>query len=167
MTPTSQPAGSIYLKTSSPPPSQPCTFSNLSAAPPYYGPPIQQVLNQIEADKPGQGFSELEETLGEAGLVSSCQVVILSEDVVSVIGNMGAKKARILCNYAKCAVLPSLGLQGNHDNPEIASPMKDTEGNGIMESGLCQVRDLWNIGSVQEHGNKEGNKEYDDETEGE
>ena len=100
-TPTSQPTGSSYLKTLSPPPSQPCTFSNLSAAPPYYGPPIQQVLNLIKANKPGQGFSKLEETLGEEGLVSLCQVVILPEYVVSVIGNMGAKKARILCNYAK------------------------------------------------------------------
>ena len=80
---------------------------------------------------------------------------------------MGAKKARILCNYTKCAVLPLLGLQGNHDDLEIASPMKDTEGKGIMESGLCQVGDLWDIGSIQEQGDKEGNKEYDDKTEGE
>ena len=146
---------------------RPCTFSNPSTAPPYYGPPIQQVLDQIEADKPGQGFSELEETLGEAGLVLSCQVVILPEDVVSVIGNTGAKKARILHNYAKCAVLLLLGLQDNHDDLEIASPMKDSEHKGIMESGLCQVGDLWDIGSIQEQGNKEGDKEYNDETEGE
>ena len=45
--------------------------------------------------------------------------------------------------------------------------MKDTKGKGIMESGLCQVGDLWDIGSIQEQGNKEGDKEYDDKTEGE
>ena len=81
-------------------------------------------------------------------MVLSCQVVILPEDVVSVIGNMGEKKARILHNYAKCAVLPLLGLQGNHDDPEIATPMKATEGKGITESGLYQVVNLWDIGSV-------------------
>ena len=98
-------------------------------------------------------------------MVLSCQVVILPEDVVSVIGNMGEKKARILHNYAKCIILPLLRIQGNHDDPEIASPTKDTEGKGIMESGLCQVGDLWDIGSVQEQGDKEGDKEYNDETE--
>ena len=76
------------------------------------------------------------------GLVSSCQVVLPPEDVVSVISNMGAKKARILCNYAKHAVLPLLGLQGTHDDSEIASPIKDK---GITESDLCQVGDLWDI----------------------
>ena len=101
-------------------------------------------------NKPGQGFSKLEETLREAGLVLSCEAVLLPEDVVSVISNMGAKKARILCNYAKCIVLPLLSLQGNHDDPEIASPMEDTKSKGITESGLCQLRDLWDIGSVQE-----------------
>ena len=62
-------------------------------------------------------------------------------------------------------VLPLLGLQGNHDDPEIASPMKDTKGKGIMESGLCQVGDLWDIGSVQEQGDKEYDKECNDKSE--
>ena len=84
MTPTSQPAGSSYLKTPSPPllswpcnSDKSCTFSKLSAALPfanftasaYCEPPIQQVLNQIKADRPGQGFGKLEETLREAGFV--------------------------------------------------------------------------------------------------
>jgi hypothetical protein len=55
----------------------------------------------------------------KAGIFSLEQVILLPEDVLSVIGDMGPACAKVLQNHAKCAVLPLLGLQGNYDDPEI------------------------------------------------
>ena len=52
-------------------------------------PPIKSVLELIEADRPGKGFAELEGVLEEASLVSSSHLVMLPEDVLCVVGNMG------------------------------------------------------------------------------
>jgi hypothetical protein len=82
-------------------------------------PLVGEVTKLIEADKPGQGFGELEQVLLEAGLFTSEQILLLPEDVLSAISEIGRPQARILCNYAKCLVLPLLGLLRNYKEPEI------------------------------------------------
>jgi hypothetical protein len=122
----------------------------------------------IETDKPGQGFGTFEESLMEAGVVLASQVVMLPEDVLSVIGDMGKARARIIRNYAKRIILPLLGLQGNYDEPEIsASPNRAREGrtNPRESSGRDQ------LGGTELDGSDEGEDEfeeddYEDELEG-
>lgn len=95
---TSHTSSARYMTTPSPPPlSQPHNLCNFvccdtpipnhnspapvptlaPAAPPLYDyASITQVLELIEADKPGQEFSKLEDILQEAGVVSASQVVL-------------------------------------------------------------------------------------------
>jgi hypothetical protein len=79
------------------------------------------LLELVQVNKPGQRFSELEESLLGVGVFTSDQVILLPEEVLAIIGNMGLARARILCNYAKRAVLPLLGLDGDYDEAEIDS----------------------------------------------
>ena len=81
-------------------------------------PPMQDVVNLVEVDKPGHQFRRLVEFLLEAGIFSSEQILLCPEDVLCVIGDMGLAHARILRNYAKHIVLPILGLQGNYEEPD-------------------------------------------------
>ena len=76
---------------SPPPPLQPHnpTHSNTPEESTDTYPPIKSVLELIKADRPGKGFAKLEEVLEEAGLVSSSHLVMLPEDVLCVVGNMG------------------------------------------------------------------------------
>jgi hypothetical protein len=57
-------------------------------------------------------------------------VILLPEDVLSVIGDMGQKWARVLRNYdyAKCIILPLLGLINSYDEPEIQEPGTQNKG---------------------------------------
>ncbi|KAG2363988.1 hypothetical protein BDR07DRAFT_1280910 [Suillus spraguei] len=64
-------------------------------------PKIEVLLVLIDAKKLELQISELETPLLDAGTVSSNQVILLLEDILSVISTMGQKQARILCNYAK------------------------------------------------------------------
>ena len=50
---------------------------------------VPTYLELIEADRPGKGFTELEGVLEEAGLVSSIHLVMLPEDILCVVGDMG------------------------------------------------------------------------------
>lgn len=68
----------------------------------------------------GKGFDRLLYAMLEAGMVTSEQILLVPEDVLSVIGVMGQARARILRNYAKRVVLPMLGLVGKYEEPEIA-----------------------------------------------
>ena len=52
-------------------------------------------------------------------MVTSEQILLVPEDVLSIIGIMGVARARILHNYAKRVVLPVLGLSGTHEEPEL------------------------------------------------
>lgn len=83
-------------------------------------PPVSDVIKMIEFDKPGKGFDRLLYAMLEAGMVTSEQILLVPEDVLSVIGVMGQARARILRNYAKRVVLPMLGLVGKYEEPEIA-----------------------------------------------
>ncbi|KAF8234676.1 hypothetical protein L208DRAFT_1006158, partial [Tricholoma matsutake] len=83
-------------------------------------PPVSDVIKMIEFDKPGKGFDRLLYVMLEAGMVTSEQILLVPEDVLSVIGVMGQARARILRNYAKRVVLPMLGLVGKYEEPEIA-----------------------------------------------
>ena len=145
--------------------------SSMPVLAPYHlnYPSIQQILELIEADKPGQGFDELKTLLLDAGLASSSQLVLLPEDVLSVVGDMGQKRARILCNYAKRVVLPLLRLQGMYEEPEIVSPKKGKEhaieGDATMEDGLRQVKDLWDVEILCGQGDEEDEHESDEEEE--
>ena len=102
---------------------------------------MKSVLELIEADRPEKGFAKLEGVLEEAGLVSSSHLVMLPEDVLCVVGNMGKVRARVLCNYAKCSVLLLLGLQDNYDEPKISSPDKGNEHTIGVREDLWQLED--------------------------
>jgi hypothetical protein len=82
-------------------------------------PSARDLLKLVDADKPGQSFNELIDSLLDAGIYSSELVLIVPEDVLGVIGGMGLARARILRNYAKRAVLPLIGLHGNYKDPEV------------------------------------------------
>jgi hypothetical protein len=89
----------------------------------------------------------------EAGITTSEQLLLLPEDVVSVIGDMGQARARILRNYAKRIVLPVLGLRGNYEDPEIAVDPEDGRGLcGSQETGADNV-DVLEIGSDDSNSN--------------
>ncbi|KAG1882071.1 hypothetical protein F4604DRAFT_1536680, partial [Suillus subluteus] len=93
--------------------SQQCHFESAAQIPnttlPDY-PKIGVLLALIDAERPELRIQELETSLLDAGVVLSSQVMLLPEDVLSVVGDMGQKQARILCNFAKRIVLPLLGL---------------------------------------------------------
>lgn len=149
---------------SPPPPSQPRDLACFNhredppvpnqappTVPPFDYPLIAQALELIEADKPGQGFSEFENSLVEAGVVLASQAVMLPEDVLSVIGNMGNARARIIRNYAKRVVLPLLGLQGNYDEPEITvSENIQKEGRTISREGSREEPDEDEVDDYEE-----------------
>ena len=77
------------------------------------------MIEKIKVDKPGKGFDGLLYALLEAGMVTSEQILLVPEDILSVIGIMGVACARILRNYAKRVVLPVLGLSGTYEEPEL------------------------------------------------
>jgi hypothetical protein len=82
------------------------------------------VIKQIEVDKPGKGFDGLLYALLEAGMVSSEQILLVPEDVLSVIGDMGKAHARSLRNYAKRVMLHVLDEEPEIDfhDPRIGEP---------------------------------------------
>ncbi|KIM91128.1 hypothetical protein PILCRDRAFT_1331 [Piloderma croceum F 1598] len=137
-------SGSFPLSGSTPPPLYSETYS-----------PIKCILELIEADKPGKGYNKLKGILGEAGLVSSNHLVMLLEDVMCIIGNIGKMQVRVLHNYVKCSVLPLLRLQGNYDDPEIASPDKGN-GNAITAVENSAMEDvLWQLEDKDEESNED------------
>lgn len=78
------------------------------------------MIKQIEVDQPGRGFDGLlYAALLEVGMVTLEQILLVPEDVLSVIGDMGGAHARTLRDYAKGVVLSTLGLTGTHKRPEI------------------------------------------------
>ncbi|KAG2365556.1 hypothetical protein BDR07DRAFT_1374224 [Suillus spraguei] len=124
-------------KTPSPPPlPQQCHFESAPQVPnttlPDY-PKIGVLLALVDAEKPELQIHELETSLPDAGVVLSSQVMLLPEDVLSVIGNMGQKQARILCNCTKWMFCRSLdskenwSMEGKYDKYESDD---ETEGGG-------------------------------------
>ncbi|KAG2140437.1 hypothetical protein BD769DRAFT_1335199, partial [Suillus cothurnatus] len=87
--------------------SQPCSTDNY--------PGIGVLLGLINVDEPELQFTDLETSLLDAGVVSSSQVILLPEDVLSIIGDMGQKWARVLRNHAKRIILPLLGLINSYE----------------------------------------------------
>lgn len=124
------------------------------------------LLELINAERPELRLAELETPLLDAGVVLSSQVILLPEDVLSVIGNMGQRRARILRNYAKRTVLPLLGLVNSYEEPEIPSPGTQNKG---KERAVEAEDDTWQEGESWTDGYRSGESdEYtsDDETEG-
>ncbi|KAG2090411.1 hypothetical protein BD769DRAFT_1679693 [Suillus cothurnatus] len=120
--------------------SQPCSTDNY--------PGIGALLGLINVDEPELQFTDLETSLLDAGVVSSSQVILLPEDVLSIIGNMGQKQARVLCNYAKRIILPLLGLINSYEEPEIQEP-------GTQNKGKEHAVEMENDNSYEELGIQE------------
>ncbi|KAF8872379.1 hypothetical protein BD779DRAFT_1382497, partial [Infundibulicybe gibba] len=78
-------------------------------------PSVYEVIQWVDACKPNEGYGELTEVLFEAGISASEQILLIPEDVLCVIGDMGTARARILRNYTKRVILPRLGIFGNFD----------------------------------------------------
>lgn len=121
------------------------------------------LLALIDAEKPELRIRELETSLLDAGVVLSSQVMLLPEDVLSVIGDMGQKQARILRNYAKRIVLPLLGLVNSYEEPE--APSAGTQNKG-KERAIETEYDLWQEGESEYGSGEYDEYESDDETEG-
>jgi len=100
-------------------------------------PPVHNVVELVEVDKPGQQFRRLVDFLLEAGIFSSEQILLCPEDMLCVIGDMGLAQARILHNYAKRMVLPVLGLQGNYKEPDLKDKEILGEGSGTQQNDNC------------------------------
>lgn len=99
------------------------------------------MIKLVKANKPGQGFSDIEQVLLEAGIFTSEQILLLPEDVLSAINNIGRPRARLLRNYAKHVVLPLLGLPIHYEEPEI-DLLVDGEAENIAELGNgCEVEE--------------------------
>lgn len=126
--------------------------------------PIKCVLELIETDKPGKGYTELEEVLGEAGLVSSSHLAMLPKDVLCIISDMGRARARVLRNYARRCVLPVLGLKGNYDNPEIASLDKGNTHAMVEVEDSTREDDLWQLEDDDDESNEDNESNEDDES---
>jgi len=139
---------------------------------PYHDgyPLIGALLGLIDAERPELQLGRLETSLLNAGVVSSGQVVLLPEEVLTLIGNMGQKRARILRNYAKRTVLPLLGLVGAYEEPEILSPVNKGKEHAVGGDGATDSEDglSW-VGEspgddVDDYGrNDESERESDDE----
>ncbi|KAG1851556.1 hypothetical protein C8R48DRAFT_612642 [Suillus tomentosus] len=159
-------------KNCNPPPlPQQCPFESVPQIPnttlPDY-PKIGVLLVLIDAEKPELRIRELETSLLDAGVVLSSQVMLLPEDVLSVIGDMGQKQARILRNYAKRIVLPLLGLISSYEEPEIEEPEAFSTGtqNKGKERAIEIEDDLWQEGESEYKSGEYNEYESDDKTEG-
>jgi hypothetical protein len=135
----------------------PQTSSSNSKAQSNVFPLVGEVIKLVNADKPGQGFRELEQVLLEAGIFTSEQILLLPEDVLSAINDIGRPRARILRNYAKRVVLPLLGLLINHEEPEfeLDSEVKNKRARYSEEAEI--VLECGNSNEV------EGDEDSDDE----
>ncbi|KAG1735383.1 hypothetical protein EDB19DRAFT_1910647 [Suillus lakei] len=170
----------VRSKTPSPPPlSQPCHFdatarsktpsppllsqphhfesaSQIPSAPfPDY-PKVGVLLGLIDAERPELQLAELETPLLDAGVFLSSQVILLPEDVLSVIG-------------AKRTVLPLLGLVNSYEEPEIPEIPSAGSQNKGKERAVEAEDDTWQEGESWIDGYRSGgSNEYtsDDETEG-
>ena len=81
-------------------------------------PPLSSVMALVASERPQYGWNQLEEFLWEAGVNSLEHILLADPTVLALIGNMGKQHATVLCNYAKCVVLPVLGLQGTYQEDE-------------------------------------------------
>ena len=159
---SSDPNFSLLHSTSSPSSSITCpTASSLF-------PPVSDVIKMIEVDKPGKGFDRLLYAMLEAGMVTSEQILLVPEDVLSVIGVMGQARARILRNYAKHVVLPMLGLAGNYEEQEIALDEKIDERKidvlaGTGYTDIC--KEFLELGDSDDDQDEEAEEEAEEEEE--
>ena len=121
-----------------------------------------EVIALIKVDKPGENFEELGDILLEAGIATSEQILLLPEDVLCVVGNMGQAQARILRNYAKRIVLPLMGLRGNYQEPEIVvdPEVKEHKHDGHQETVAESTDDIIDVSESESDdadGNDKGN----------
>ncbi|KAG1725334.1 hypothetical protein EDB19DRAFT_1915147 [Suillus lakei] len=106
-------------------------------------PKVGVLLGLIDAERPELRLAELETPLLDAGVFLSSQVILLPEDVLSVIGDMGQRRARILRNYAKRTVLPLLGLVNSYEEPEISEIPSAGSQNKGKERAVEAEDDMW------------------------
>ena len=107
---------------------------------------MSELIALLVINRPGENFGELQDILLDAGIVTSEQVLLLPEDVLSVIGYMGQAQARTLRNYARRIVLPIMGLRGNYEEPEIVvDPEVKERGHGCQETGAESIGDIVDI----------------------
>ena len=123
-------------------------------------PLVGEVFKLLKVEKPGQGFGELEQVLLESGLFISKQILLLPEDVLSAISDIGRPQARILHNFAKRVVLPLLGLLRNHEEPKIERDPEE-ENKRVRHSEVAEnVLDCGNNTEVEENEDSDINDEW-------
>lgn len=117
-------------------------------------PPVGDIIQRIEEERPGQGLGNLELVLISAGINDSSQILLLPEDVLCVAADISQPQARILRNYARRVVLSRLGFKGTYDEPEIQT---ETEGKEDSDEGGTEN------GSSEEDKELEGDTNDEDE----
>ena len=88
------------------------------------------------------------------GITTAEQLLLIPEDVLSVIGNMGPARARVLRNYTKRVILPLLGLRGDYEDPEITVDPKAKEDKHTCQETKASIDDIVDI---SESGNDDEN----------
>lgn len=92
----------------------------------------------LASEHPGQHWYQLEMFLVKAGVYSSEHILLADPIILSFIGNMGTKQAKVLRNYAKRVVLPVLGLRGTYQEDEDS----DINGDHIISTPPTRKRHL-------------------------
>ena len=95
-------------------------------------PSVNEIIQWIEIERPGQGLGALEPALVSAGINDSSQILLLPEDVLCVAAYISQPQARIIRNYARCIVMSRLGFKGTYDEPKFET---ETEGKENGENG--------------------------------
>jgi hypothetical protein len=91
-------------------------------------PPASLLLELLDIDEPGQDYRKLESSLVESGIVGADHVLLLPEEILGEIGDMGMDRASRLRDYARRAIMPVLGLQGSaRRKPKEVSPRPESE----------------------------------------
>ena len=115
---------------------------------------MSNIIALVEIDKPGESFGELERALLEVGITTAEQLLLIPKDVLSVIGNMGPARARVLRNYTKHVILPLLGLRGDYKDPKITVDPKAEEDKHTCQETKASIDDIVDI---SESGNDDEN----------
>ena len=82
-------------------------------------PSVREVIQQVEAEKPGEGFENLEQVLSDSSIIRSPQIVLMPEHHLQRAAKICPGRTRFLRNRARAMILHLLGFTRTYDDPEI------------------------------------------------
>lgn len=106
----------------------------------------------------------LEQTLLEAGISRSSQILMIPEDVLCIAGAIPQWQSRILRNVARQMIAPLLGLQGIYDDPEIPSEILNSINPQLLGAPItCEEEEEVSGGEESEHDSAEEGSDGDND----